>query len=214
MTRTAVVALAIGYLGVFLLSAAAGGLIARQMHATPDIAVASPTPTFTAVATIEPTPSPPPASPPPASLQPTVPVVSTAPMTPTPSIEPSPTLEPTATLNPPTVEQFTHDLAAALRDGDFAYLVTHLHPVTIGRYGEQVCTHYAQGIPSTDPKWEVLSVSGPAPWTYTTDGIDTVIPDAWTVSVRQPGANPELRELHFAPSDGTWRWFTDCGTPQ
>lgn len=212
LSRAQWLAAVVGLIGVFMVSVGIGGLIARQLQspAVPAVAVASPTPMATVVPTVSST-----ASPTLVSL-PSLPATVSPPITPTASTEPTPSPEPTATLDPPTVEEFTADLAAALRDGDTAYLIARLHPATTDRYGEQRCTSYVQGLPKAAPKWEVLSSTGPAPWSYVTEtpGIETVIPDAWTVSVRQPGANPELRDLHFAPSDGTWRWFTDCGTPQ
>ena len=51
-------------------------------------------------------------------------------------------------------------------------------------------------------------------WSYETDDVATTIDDASSVSIRQAGADPEFRELHFAKFDGTWRWFTDCGNPR
>jgi hypothetical protein len=59
---------------------------------------------------------------------------------------------------------------------------------------------------------DYVSATGPAPWDWELDERSTLIPDAWTVSVgwSQPGVE-ERREVHFAPADATWRWFTDCG---
>lgn len=86
--------------------------------------------------------------------------------------------------------------------------------MTVDRYGAQQCRRYVKQAVSGDQiTWEIRGSTGPAAWDYTTDGLTTTVPDAWAVSVRQPGADPEQRELHFAPAEGSWRWFTDCGDP-
>lgn len=215
MSGTRWLVLASGLVGAFLVSVAAGGLIARQWNTRPTmppIAVASPTPAplMTATpgvantppsATIAPTGAP--------STGPTdTPTVAPPTETPTP-VTPTPVAS--VALDPPTVEDFTNDLSAALAERDRAYLNTRLHPAVIERYGEQPCRRYLRevGGPLTRV---ILGSEGPAPWDYITDELTTTIPDAWTVSIRQPGPDP-LRELHFAPADGTWRWFTDCGDP-
>jgi hypothetical protein len=117
-------------------------------------------------------------------------------------------------LDPATAEEFATDLAAAISDSQNLYLLARLHPATIERYGLAQCRTYIQDtLSGTQITWEVQVSSGPAPWDYITDDLTTTIADAWAVTVRQPGADPEIRDLHFAPSDGTWRWFTDCGEP-
>ena len=59
-----------------------------------------------------------------------------------------------------------------------------------------------------------MSDTGPAEWDWELDGVTTPIPDAHTVTVnwRDPNVD-EQREVHIAPAEGTWRWFTDCGDP-
>lgn len=216
MSGTRWLVLASGLVGAFLVSVAAGGLIARQLNArptAPPIAVASPTP----APLVTPTPGVP-NTPPSATHAPTgapttgpteTPTVAPPTETPTPV---TPTPMATVALDPPTVQDFTNDLSAALAERDRAYLNSRLHPAVIERYGEQTCRRYLRGVGGR-VTWEILGSSGPAPWDYITDVVSTTLPDAWTVSIRQPGEDPELRELHFAHADGTWRWFTDCGDP-
>jgi hypothetical protein len=249
MTPLRWAAFAIGLVGAFLVSMAAGGFIARQLHspaAAPPVAMASPSavPSSTFSPSLAPTPTT--QTQPPASVPstvgasstesatplgtpvptPTVPATSSptfqpsigpsdAPTTP-PSGQPSgsPTALPTVLLDPATAEEFATDLAAAISDGQNPYLVARLHPATIDRYGLAQCRAYIRDTISGSPiTWEVQSSAGPAPWDYVTDDLTTTIPDAWAVTVRQPGADPEIRDLHFAPFEGTWRWFTDCGEP-
>jgi len=116
-------------------------------------------------------------------------------------------------LDPPTAEEFADDLAAAQREGDDEYLLARLHPAVIERYGTRQCrTHIRDDVSGTDVNWEVQGSNGPAPWDYTSDGLTTTIEDTWIVTVLEPPTT-DPRELHFAPSEGTWRWFTDCGEP-
>lgn len=205
MTAARWIAVALGLTAVVVLSVAAGGLIARQLKATPPPAVAAvtPTPEVSSALTIGPTPSQIAASLPPS------PAATSTPLPP-PTASLARTLEPTpiAGLDPASVEEFTHDLASAIRDHNTDYLNARLHKATIDRYGAGMCRRYVAAIPASDPRWQILSTSGPAEWSYVTDETETVIPDAWTVSVSQPAAEPH--DLHFAPLDGTWRWFTDC----
>jgi hypothetical protein len=117
-------------------------------------------------------------------------------------------------LDPPTVEEFADDLSAAIRESDEAYLNERLHPEVLVRYGAEQCQAWiASGVVGDDVTWQIHSTSGPQEWDYASDELSTVIADAWFLQVTQPGADPEERELHFAASEGTWRWFTDCGEP-
>lgn len=217
-------AIALGLVGVFVVSALVGGFIARQMRGAPvapPVAVASPTAPASPMPVASPTASPtavtsPPT--PPASTPSTLPTGTPVPpptATPTATIStPTPTPVPSPTLDPATAEEFATELAAAINAGDVDYLTERLHPAVIERYGARQCRRFVRTTLAGDEvDWEVLGSSGPAPWPYASDERETVIEDAWAVTVRQPGADPETSERHFTPADGTWRWFTDCGVP-
>lgn len=194
----------------FVLSVGAGALIGRQQSAPPAASVPTPTPVLPTTT----------ASPPTATASPPPPTTTTAP-TPTPSPLPPtvpptapPTVPPTAppTLDPPTAEDFAGDLLAAFQTDDDLYLFDRLHPLVFERYGERPCRRYLNGLPP-DPNasWTVLSSSGPAPWDWETDDLTTTVPDTWTVTIEIPDEGQ--REVHFAPFEGPWRWFVDCGNP-
>ena len=125
---------------------------------------------------------------------------------------PPPTVAPTVLLDPATAEDFAADLLAAIQAGDTQYLFDRLHPAVIARYDTSQCRAKVDGF-TADPSatWTVVSSSGPAPWSWASDNLATTIDDAWTVTVKEPGK--PRRDLHFAPADGLWRWFVDCGTP-
>ena len=199
MDRWRWIYLVLGLVVAFFVSVAVGAFVGRQLNSPPTpVAVASPGPSPSATPSASPSLAPI-ASPSPApTIPPTVP----------PTVGPEPT-EPPDTL---TAEGFAQELAAAIGQGDDEYLYERLHPATIERYGEQACRAYVAGIEG-EVNWEILGSSGPQAWSYETDGLATTIDDAWTVTVRQPGAEPEVREVHYAQTDGTWRWFTDCGDP-
>jgi hypothetical protein len=197
----------LGLVGAFLISVAAGGLLARELHGlpTPLVAVVSPSPGASPSASV---PSSVTASSPPASTG--LPTLSPALPTATPTAAPIPT--PTAILDPPTAADFAAALLSALQTGNDAYLNGRLHPAVIDRYGASQCTkHVSTFGPDPSAQWTVVTVNGPAPWSWVTDSLTTVIPDTRTVTVDEPSTGQ--RDLHFAPSDGTWRWFLDCGKP-
>jgi hypothetical protein len=115
-------------------------------------------------------------------------------------------------LDPATPEEFADDLLVAFQTGDGQYLFDHLHPLVFDRYGERQCRRYVNGFaPDPSASWTVQSSTGPAPWGWVTDLI-TAVADAWTVTIEIPGEGQ--REVHFAPFEGTWRWFVDCGDPR
>ena len=188
----------------FLLSVGAGAWLSRQGTGPPAASTPTPSPAPTAVFT---------ASPP--STRPPTPTVA-----PTPTASPfTPTASPTATasappaLDPPTAEDFAAALLAAFQSGDTEYLLDRVHPLVFERYGEGQCRRHVSGLPA-DPSasWTVQSSSGPAPWEWETDDLTTTVGDTWTVTIRIPGEGQ--RDIHFAPFEGTWRWFVDCGEPR
>lgn len=175
---------------VFVVSAAAGAFIGRLRSPTLAAAVPGPTPVATLAATATPA------------------YDLTAP----PSAPPTPSVAATEPLDPATAEEFAADLLAAFQTGDTAYLADRLHPTVFVRYGKQQCRTHVAGF-TADPtsNWTVVSSSGPAPWSWVTDDLATTVDNAWTVTVKVPESAD--RDLHFAPSEGQWRWFLDCGDP-
>ena len=130
---------------------------------------------------------------------------------PAPSDTPVPTPTP---LGEEAVRAFVAQLVAAIQAGDTDTLYALLHPATIERYGEAACR--AKLSEFVDPTFEIQvdAISPQAAWEYVADGLTTTIPNAWTVSaMRTRGGVTEAATLHFAPSDGSVRWFTDCGEP-
>jgi hypothetical protein len=146
-----------------------------------------------------------------------------------PSLTPEPTPSPTPTPTPvPTpeplgeadVRAFVDELVAAINTGDVEFLVANLHPATIDRYGEEACRTATAGFTNPDFDIEVLEVAAQAPWDYVTEdppnALTTTIADTWEVTgnLHVGGTVPDAtRAFHYAPFDGTVRWFTDCGTP-
>jgi hypothetical protein len=209
---TAVLAI---WVAIFVVAAVVGGLISRQGASVPPIAAASPTPVPTMAPIPTPTPTLTPGPSPSPSVEPSA-TSSLAPAPPSPTataITPSPSvIIPSA--DPSAIPAFLDEFAAAIERGRDRYLLDHLHPAVIERFGTPACrAHIAANVSGRSSRWEFIGSSGPAPWPYASDDLETIIPDAWTVSIREPDADPEERDLHFAYVDGTWRWFTDCGDP-
>jgi hypothetical protein len=105
-------------------------------------------------------------------------------------------------------------LGRAIARGTNAFMFENLHPQVLERYGVQQCRNYTRNTSSPGLSLEYQSSTGPEPWDWTLDERTTTIPDAWTVTVRwRDPQTDELRDVHIAAADGTWRWFTDCGDP-
>ncbi len=238
MTR-AVAARWVAILGtVYVATTAVGALVAPLVRPVstqaPAVAQASPTvaPAPTSIATAAATPTIPlTPTPTPTPTQTAVPTRSATPHeTQAPAPTPSPTVTPSPTplvTNPPTpsptsvspdpladLPAFVTDLGNALRRGRAAFLLARLHPAVIDRYGEAACRRFTSTALVDGLSLEYIGADGPAAYEWQLDGLSTTIDDGWTVTVNwsQPGTN-EQRDLHLAPSDGTWRWFTDCGDP-
>jgi hypothetical protein len=118
------------------------------------------------------------------------------------------------------IRAFFIRLETAVRDGNQESVAANLGGAAVDRYGISTCEAYlASRDPSPEQRFEILSVSGPAPWDYVTDGLTTTVPDAWTVQARVTGPNASGEvltrdaELHVQVSDGMVFWFTDCGEP-
>jgi hypothetical protein len=157
------------------------------------------------------------------TLEPEVSVVSVAPpqtLTSEPTTTPTTAATTTTAVAPTTVapaetpQQFLTLLADGLAVGGNPLMLTRLHPAVIERYGEEQCTQSIANEPDAAAKFEVISVSEPATYAWTTDGLTTDIPDTLTVQVtRTSSQGTTTQDVHITPIDGTFRWFTDCGDP-
>lgn len=210
-------------IGVYVAGVVVGALIAivtKPSSGVP-VAVASPTPsavsptiattptlppatsTATPVATLTPTPTAPPRSPPPTPVS-----------TPTPTVTPATPPSTAVVADPADIPAFMDELGEAIANGTDELLFTSLHPAVLERYGNQACRRYTRSTQLQGLDLEYVSANGPEPWDWVLDDRTTTIPDGWTVTVNWHDPNvDEAREVHIAPSDGTWRWFTDCGDP-
>ena len=176
------------------------GVIGLLGSTSPGTAPASPTPAVT----IAPTPGP--------SAAPTL--VATAAPTAPPGTDPP--IVPADSL----IRAFFAKLEAAVRDGAQETVSANLGGAVIDRYGVSTCEAYlASRDPSPEQRFEIVSISGPASWDYTSDGRTTTVPDAYTATARVTGPNASGEvltrdaELHVSVGDGTVFWYTDCGEP-
>jgi hypothetical protein len=130
---------------------------------------------------------------------------------------PAGAIAPTPTAPKQAVDEatdFVKQLDKAIRSGDTAYLFSHLHPAVIARYGAQQCRQYLSSFDRSIRRELRSSPSAPGTYAYTTDGKTTNVPDVVAIAVDLVGpAGPQRVALHTAKVDGTYRWFTDCGTP-
>ncbi len=131
------------------------------------------------------------------------------------AVAPPPVPPTTAASNRDAAVLFVGDLDRATAAGETDWLLDHLHPAVIARYGRAQCRAYVAKLAGTRttyvPSGRAMPVKA---YQYTTDGDTSVVTDVVAVPAAretQAGNTPAL--LHFAVVDGTYRWFTDCGTP-
>lgn len=108
--------------------------------------------------------------------------------------------------------------AAATAAADGNYVVDHLDQSAIDHWGEEQCRAFFGGL-APDPTFaiEVITISGPAPWTWQIYG-ETIgtIPDAHTADIRlTQGGQTVQTQAHFAWDDaaGKLRVFSPCVPP-
>ena len=109
-----------------------------------------------------------------------------------------------------TAEQFAAALGRALSGGDAAFLKSRLHPAVVERYGDAQCSAFVAAA-NTPTTIAAKGVDPPSVYAWQTDGVTRDVPNVNSVPATRDGADITL---HLALLDGTWRWFTDCGTPQ
>lgn len=111
--------------------------------------------------------------------------------------------------------RFVETFVGWLRASDGESLLAALHPAVIARYGEATCRNYTNGL-AVDERFtiEVDTVTSVPRWDYETDGLSLRLTDVVRVNGRRildGQTSPD--EFHFAQLEGTYHWFTDCGTP-
>jgi hypothetical protein len=162
------------------------------------------------------------AAPPASGLAEATPSLALPPPSPTAPISPTaPPITATPTEDVESViRAFMARLETAVRDGAQESVAANLGGAVIDRYGVAACEAYlASREPSPEQRFEIVSITGPAPWDYVTDGRTTTVPNAYTLVSRVTGPNPSGEiltrdaELHVQLGDGMVFWFTDCGEP-
>jgi hypothetical protein len=115
----------------------------------------------------------------------------------------------------PEVVTFYRDLERAVRTGDVEFLVAHLAPVVVQRYGADQCRDFLGGLAIPTFRVRVDDVEPAAPWQWAVDGAVVEVPDARAVHVqRAAGTGDASESIEHVILDGrVVRWFTDCGTP-
>lgn len=114
--------------------------------------------------------------------------------------------------SPETPEQFLAALQRAQRAGDAGFLLAHLHPAVIERYGQDACRAFVSEPADPTSTFAVVKVDHTGPWDYTSDGQTTTIADTVFVVANRVAHGQEQAQVdvHVAPVHGKQRWFTDC----
>lgn len=112
------------------------------------------------------------------------------------------------------IAAFMSQLAGALRTGDAAFQVAHLHPDALARYGEAQCLEQLPNRADPTVAITVVSIGRPERWDYETDDLATTVDQTLPVTVDMTIEGVAARRvLHVTVEAGVVRWFTDCGLP-
>jgi hypothetical protein len=139
----------------------------------------------------------------------------------TPTSTPGPTTPgastPTPTATVPvqqTPQQFLVALGQAESNGDVDFLIAHLHPVVLQRYGEAACRTFFTNTKQPTTYKVTGQPSAAGPYVYSSDGkIATVRPVISVPVTVTAGTQTANAVVHLAPLGGSYRIFADCGTP-
>jgi hypothetical protein len=101
-------------------------------------------------------------------------------------------------------------LNGAFRTKNVAFLLDHLHPAVISRYGTNECRTHLTTLVGERPRITAHGYGAPVDYLYSSDGLSAtvhnVVPVRATVTI---SGKPTGTTVHVT---GT-RWFTDCGMP-
>lgn len=113
------------------------------------------------------------------------------------------------------IKQFFDDLGASSRTAaGLQHLVATLNRAVIDRYGLDQCQSFLGTTVDATANFEVLEISGPSMYDYTSDGQTTTVDDVFDVKVRrtQNGQTAD-QTVHVArEANGSFSWFTRCAT--
>ncbi len=141
-------------------------------------------------------------------------VRKSAPVT-TPSTTPTTAPKTSAATSADAAVVFLADLDRATVHGDITWLLDHLHPAVIARYGAAQCRAYIAKLGGTQTTYAPSGRPTPLQhYRYTSDGETTVLADVVVIpGDRKTAAGTTPALVHLGRVDGSYRWFTDCGTP-
>lgn len=113
-----------------------------------------------------------------------------------------------------TPQAFLAAFTKAVHDGDRAFLFDRFDDAVIARYGAEQCRSITAQLVDPTADLHLVSVSGPAPFVYSSDGRSVTVPQTFAFRV-QGTVRGRLgtREFHFALRQGHFRIFAACGTP-
>jgi hypothetical protein len=127
---------------------------------------------------------------------------------------PAPTAAGTADAEHAAITTFLPQFSNAMQTADTVFLASALDPAVVARYGEAQCRSDLAAV-AADPtaNFAVKDFgSGPQPYTYTSDGQSTAVPNTYTLAViRTANGVTQDSTLHLSvDSSGSVHWFTDC----
>lgn len=110
--------------------------------------------------------------------------------------------------------EFIDPFNMAVKTADSDYLVSILHPAVIERYGKAQCQSSLNGfVVGAGLEFSpAMSVTGPAPYDWATDGRTATVDDTYTVEVEATSnGETQPRSIHITPVDDHFAFYSDCG---
>jgi hypothetical protein len=111
------------------------------------------------------------------------------------------------------IAAFLNDLAQSTRTAaGVDHALALLNGAVVDRYSKDTCRSFLQSTVDPTAAFSVVSIAGPGPYTYASDGQSTVVNDVFEVTAKRT-VNGQTSEqtVHVARNaDGTFSWFTRC----
>ena len=109
---------------------------------------------------------------------------------------------------------FLDRLSKAIRAGDTRYLLSHLDPAVVARYGLAQCASVVRQLKDPSLHLQLVQFSGPMTYNYHSDGLSALVPGVYVFKSTGMAAGTRGTHIsHFASHNGDFRIFVDCGHP-
>lgn len=114
-----------------------------------------------------------------------------------------------------TIEDFLDGYVGSYRTGNPVFLIQRIHPDLREYYGHETCRASYEGfVPDDTSNVTIRSISGPARWSESFDGVRFTFENVYTVDIEVVDFNRTRRQdLRLVQIDDRFYLFEDCGDP-